>query len=317
MRALQGHSKDVRAVAFTPDGRLVSGGSDRTVRVWNPTTGECVAVVKAKGPVYAVAAAPDGKTFAYGGRPAARAESNFVYHCDLAGKPVGKHELRTRENVLEQIPGTFQLHLVGQWVARSVWSIAFSADGEYVAAACRRPGSSNISYGGGGRCWETNGNDVPLATDTYSLAFAPSGSGFAATRSRAVAFHSHPTSPTPLEYSLTSDWSAAVAFVPGLDLAVVGTNSFLDFMNPVRKEKPTRIKTGVRIVLAVAVSPDGKTVLVGGKPGAIEVYDTQARTKTTTYDFGIGGVYALAYAPDGLTFAAAGDEGLVVCDASE
>ena len=78
--------------------------------------------------------------------------------------------------------------------------------------------------------------------------------------------------------------------MPGAELAVVGTNSFLDFMNPVRKEKPTRLKTGVRTILAVAVSPDGRTVLVGGKPGAIEVYDVAGHTRTTAYDFGIGGV---------------------------
>ena len=69
-------------------------------------------------------------------------------------------------------------------------------------------------------------------------------------------------------------------------------------------------------MLAVAISPDGKTILVGGKPGAIEVYDVASRTRTTAYDFGIGGIYALAFAPDGLTFAAGGDKGLVVCDHS-
>jgi WD40 repeat protein len=69
-------------------------------------------------------------------------------------------------------------------------------------------------------------------------------------------------------------------------------------------------------VVAIAASPDGKTVLVGGRPGTVEVYDTTTRAKTATYDFDIGGVHSLAYAPDGLTFAAAGDRGLVICDAT-
>jgi WD40 repeat protein/DNA-binding SARP family transcriptional activator len=41
-RVLRGHHSSVNAIAFSHDGRLVSGGSDRTVRVWNPATGDSV-----------------------------------------------------------------------------------------------------------------------------------------------------------------------------------------------------------------------------------------------------------------------------------
>jgi WD40 repeat protein len=68
VRLLVGHTKDVRAVVYLPDGRVVSGGADRTVRVWNPATGEPVRTIKAGTPVYAVAAAPDGRTLASAGR---------------------------------------------------------------------------------------------------------------------------------------------------------------------------------------------------------------------------------------------------------
>jgi WD40 repeat protein len=41
VRLLEGHTAGVQCVAFTPDGRrALSGGHDRTVRVWDPATGQ-------------------------------------------------------------------------------------------------------------------------------------------------------------------------------------------------------------------------------------------------------------------------------------
>jgi WD40 repeat protein len=38
-RVLVGHDGDINAIAYSPDGQIVTAGSDRTVRVWRPTTG--------------------------------------------------------------------------------------------------------------------------------------------------------------------------------------------------------------------------------------------------------------------------------------
>jgi WD40 repeat protein len=44
---LEGHSGEVSAVVFSPDGQLVASASrDRTVRVWETATGQCLSVLE-------------------------------------------------------------------------------------------------------------------------------------------------------------------------------------------------------------------------------------------------------------------------------
>src|SRR5262245_66371737 len=61
-----GHTDNIRAIAFTKDGRyLVSAGDDKTVRVWNVATGVTDRVIRGqigpfqKGKIFAIALSPE------------------------------------------------------------------------------------------------------------------------------------------------------------------------------------------------------------------------------------------------------------------
>ncbi len=64
-------------------------------------------------------------------------------------------------------------------------------------------------------------------------------------------------------------------------------------------------------VVAVAFSPDGSEIAVGGSTNVVQVYKTDTGDHVATFEGHKGGIYTLAFAPDGEHLAASGFDGTV------
>jgi WD40 repeat protein len=315
MRRLDGHGKDVRGVAFLPDGRLISVAADKTARIWDCMSGSGTVIHKGRGQLYALAIAPDGRTVAFAGRNSTPENPVVLYNLEW-----GKVTATLHWAVEDRVWRYPRLETVVEPVARSIWSLSFSADGAFLAAVGRKPGGGNISNGGGGYCWpigrKRTGTEVPDQS-AYAVRFAPTGTMLAVTSQRRVRFFTDATMARErVSYPVQCDWAPAVTFFPSAARAAIAAGSYVHLVDLDRWRKPVKVKSESRIVTGLAITPDGRSLLVGGKPGRVEVFDVTSSTpvKRAAFDFDVGGVHDLAVAPDGLTFAIAGDRALLLCD---
>lgn len=68
LAVLKGHTGSINSLAFSPNGEiLVSGSSDRTVRLWNPITAEELGILHVgEHPILCVHFSKDGKQLVVG-----------------------------------------------------------------------------------------------------------------------------------------------------------------------------------------------------------------------------------------------------------
>jgi serine/threonine protein kinase/WD40 repeat protein len=153
-RTFQGGSGVIKGLTFSRDGKmLVGGGSDKTIRVWDPTTGLERLGIPGDAAVTGLVLSPDEKQIAV-------AEGTNVRVLNLA---TGKASF--------ELPGSMMVH-----------TMAFSPDGRRLATA---GGDAELGRGFGIKLWDmTTGREVlNLAGPTQvvtQVAFSPDGDRLAA-----------------------------------------------------------------------------------------------------------------------------------------
>jgi len=152
------HTAAIKRIAADATGRyLVTGSTDKTVRVWDLESGRLLKVLRPPlgdgndGRVYSVAMAPDGATVACGGWMRGKSEPSYsIYLFD-----------RATGTVLRRIPG----------LPGAVFHLAWSPDGRFIAAALSHRGILVFRAHDGTQV----GSDTAYGDQSYSVDFHADG----------------------------------------------------------------------------------------------------------------------------------------------
>ena len=301
--SLQGHTDIVLCVAYSPDGtRIVSGGADKTLKMWDSATGAEVRLLKGHTvAVYSVGYSPDGKRIVSGGGDRIDPGELKVWDAD---KGIELQSLKGHTN----------------WVT----GVAYSPDGKHLVSASAdgtlkvwdsATGAEICSLGGHGCfvccvAYSPDGRRIVSGDVNGTLKLWDSATGGTV---RTLKGHRKQVNCAAYSPDGTRIVSGSGDRAPG-----PGTLGELKVWDADTGAEILSIKGPKLRVSSVAYSPDGKRIVSGSWDQTLRFWDAGTGTETIAFKGHTNRVSSVAFRPDGKQIVSGGwDQTLKVWDADE
>ena len=328
IRSFGEHVGPAWAVAFLTNGLLASAGEDRTVRLWNPTTGERVRTLEgATGGVFSLIPAThalsvlgaclDGRVLEW---DAASGEVRRSFKKDpfsaLSAPPdLDPLTIATVDNLIHTIdPATGAIVRTYEGhTSSTTTAVAFSPDERYVLSG----GTEALT-----RLWNRT-NARPVRTflgqgaGTAAAAFSPDGTLVLTTigfPQKAAQLWRTETGQLERELLGHTDWlTAAVFSADGSRIATSAQDATVRLWDTATGNLLRTFTGHVGTVLSVALSPNGRIVAGGGPffDPTVRLWNAQTGELLRTFEANAGHVEALGFSPSGAVLMVGWEDGLL------
>jgi Tol biopolymer transport system component len=286
----------INALAYSPDGSLLAVGGYKEILLHKADGSAIEARLLGKSDrILSLAFTPDGKTLvASGGAPARFGE---VQIWDVASRKLLRSVMETSDTLFGG-----SISPDGKFVAfggadKTLRSVEIETGKELFKAGHHEDWVLGTVYGTDGKRIVSVGRDRAA-----KLADASSG-----------AFLEN--------VNLLRDILYAIARHPRRDYVLIGGEDRVPYLYTMDRPRALKIADDSTLVrkfeeqqgriLALAFSPDGSRIAVGGLSGEIPVYNTESGERVATCKADQAGVFVLSFRPDGKQLAAGGFDGHV------
>ncbi|MBH8565372.1 serine/threonine protein kinase [Nostoc sp. CENA67] len=280
-KTLKGHASDVNSVAFSPDGKtLASGSDDKTIKLWNPVTGQEIHTLKGHFEwIWTVAFSPDGKILASGSKDKTIKLWN----------PTTAEEIRTLKGHTEGItavafsPDSKTLASSSLDKTIKLWDLAtgkqirtLEGHSQPVAAVAFSPDGKTLATGS----WDKTIKLWDLATGkqirtleghtklVLCVAFSPDGKTLASgSKDKTIKLWNLATGETIRTLKQHSDKVNSVAYSKTLNNVILASGSndnTIKLWNPTTGQEIRTLKQDSGYIYSLAISPDAQTLASGG-----------------------------------------------------